>query len=88
MANGMKTSDLRGFNKGRSLKFIVGFRVRQIPEEDRRTYRTKRSRNSYKDEDNSPKTLNDEIKVFENYSILTFKGFEKTNRISKMLRIF
>ena len=34
------------------------FRVRQAPEEDRRTYRPKRCGNN-KDEDNSPKTLND-----------------------------
>ena len=31
---------------------------RQTPEESRRTYRPKRCRNNNKDEDNSPKTLN------------------------------
>ena len=58
MANGIKTGDPRGFNKGRSSKFRVGSRVRQTPEEDRRTYRQKRCENN-KDEDNSPKTLYD-----------------------------
>ena len=60
MANGIRTGDPRGFNKGRSSKFCEGSRVRQTPEEGRRTYRLKRCRNNYKDEDNSPKTLNNE----------------------------
>ena len=34
-------------------------RVRQTPEEGRRTYRLKRCGNNNKDEDNSPKNLND-----------------------------
>ena len=59
MANGIRTGDPRGFNKGPSSKFRDGFRVRQIPEEGRRTYRPKRCENNNKDEDNSPKTLND-----------------------------
>ena len=59
MANGIKIGDLRGFNKGRSSKFREGFRVRQTPEEGRRTYRPKRCENNNKDEDNSPKTVND-----------------------------
>ena len=59
MANGIKTGDPRGFNKGRSSKFREGSRVRPSPEEDRRTYRPKRSGNNNIDEDNSPKTLND-----------------------------
>ena len=59
MANGIRTSDPRGFNKGRSLKFCEGSRVRQTPEEGRRTYRPKCCENNNKDEDNSPKTLND-----------------------------
>ena len=33
MANGIRTGDLRGFNKGRSSKFREGSRVRQTPEE-------------------------------------------------------
>ena len=50
-----------GFNKGRSSKFREGSRVRQTPEEGRRTYRPKRcgNNNNNKDEDNSPKNLND-----------------------------
>ena len=62
MAHGIRTGDSRGlFNKGRSLKFRVGSRVRQTPEEGRRTYRPKRCGNNNKDEENSPKTLNDKI---------------------------
>ena len=53
MAYGIRTGDPRGFNKGRSSKFREGFRVRQTPEEGRRTYRPKRCGNSNKDEDNS-----------------------------------
>ncbi len=59
MAYGIRTGDPRGFNKGRSPKFRVGSRVRQTPEEGRRTYRLKRCKNNNKDESNSPKTLND-----------------------------
>ena len=59
MANGIRTGDPRGFSKGRSSKFREGSRVRQTHEEDRRTYRPKRGGNNNKDEDNSPKTLND-----------------------------
>ena len=59
MANGIRTGDPCGFNKGRSTKFHEGSQVRQTPEEGRRTYRPKRCGNNNKDEDNSPKTLND-----------------------------
>ena len=59
MANGIRTGDPRGFNKGRSSKFRKGSRVWQTPEEGWRTYRTKCSGNNNKDEDNSLKTLND-----------------------------
>ncbi len=47
------------YNKGRSLKFHEVSRVRQTPEEGRRTYQPKRCGNNNKDEDNSPKNLND-----------------------------
>ena len=40
-------------------KFREGSRVRQTPEEGQRTYRPKRCGNNNKDEDNSPKNLND-----------------------------
>ena len=56
MANRIRTGDLSGFNKERSSKFREGSRVRQTPEEGRRTYNPKRCGNN--DEDNSPKTLN------------------------------
>ena len=59
MVNGIRTGEPRGFNKGRSSKFRVGSRVRQTPEEGRRTYRPKRCRNNNNDEDNSPKTFTD-----------------------------
>ena len=62
MANGIRTGDPRGFNKGRSSMFREGSRVQQIPEEGRRTYRPKHSGNNNKDEDNSSKTLNDKKK--------------------------
>ena len=52
MANGIKTGDLRGFNKGRSSKFHEGSRVRQTPEDGQRTYRPKCYGNNNKDEDN------------------------------------
>ena len=42
---------------GRSWKFCEGFRVRQTPEEGRKTYWRKRWGNNNKDKDNSPKTL-------------------------------
>ena len=58
MTNGIRTGDTRGFNKGRSSKFREGSRVRQTPEEGRRTYRPKRCGNNNKDEDNSLKTHN------------------------------
>ena len=47
------------FTKGHSSKFRVGSRIRLPPEEGRRTYRPKRCRNNYKDENSSPKILND-----------------------------
>ena len=56
MANGIRTGDPRGFNKGRSSNFRKGSRVQQTPEKCQRTYRPKRCRNNNKDEDNSPKT--------------------------------
>ena len=59
MANGIRTGEPREFNKGHSSKFRVGSRVRQTPEEGRGTYRAKRCGNNNKDEENSPKTLND-----------------------------
>ena len=59
MANGIRRDDPHGLNIGCSSKFREGSRVRQTPEEGRRTYRPKRFGNNHKDEDNSPKTLKD-----------------------------
>ena len=56
MANGIKTGNPRGFNKGRSSKFREGSQVRETPEEGRRTYRLKCCGNNNKNEDNSLKT--------------------------------
>ena len=63
-----------GINKGRSSKFREGSRIRQTPEEGRGTYRPKRCGNNNKDEDNSPKTLNDKDRhiLTLNKYILTF----------------
>ena len=77
MAIGIRTGDPRRFNKGRSSTFRESFRVRQSPEEGRKTYWPKRRGNNNKDEDNSPKTLNDKnkfryvfnpVKWFHHYS--------------------
>ena len=59
MANGIRTGDPRGFNKGRCSKISDGSRVRQTSVEGRRTYQRKCCGNNNKDENNSPKTLND-----------------------------
>ena len=59
MANGIRTDNPHGFNKGRSSMFREGSRVRQTPEEGSRTYRPKRCGNNNNDEHNSPKTLKD-----------------------------
>ena len=61
MTNGIRTSDPRGFNKGRRSKFREGSRVRQTPEEGRKTYLPKRCGNNNKDDDNRPKALMMEI---------------------------
>ena len=60
MANGIRT----GNPHGRSSKFRESSWVRQTPEEGRRTYRPKRCGNNNKDEDNSPKNLNDNYEMF------------------------
>ena len=65
MVNGIRTGDPCGFNKGCSLKFHVGSRVRQTPKEGLRTYRTKCCGNNNKDEDNCPDEHNS-LKTFDN----------------------
>ena len=59
MTDEMRTGDPSRFNKGRSSKFREGSRVLQTSEEGRRTYWPKRCGNNNRDENNSPKTLND-----------------------------
>ena len=68
MANGIRTGDPRGFYKGRSSKFREGSQVWQTPEEGQQTYQPKNCGNNNKDEDNSPKTLND-----KNHQVLSQK---------------
>ena len=67
----------RGFNKGHSLKFREGSRVRQTPEEGRKTYWPKRCGNNNKDEENSPKTLNDKAQeiIIKKRMCLSEKNF-------------
>ena len=55
MVNGIRTN--KGLNKGCGSEFCVGSRIRQTPEEGRRTYWAKHFEYNNKDEDNSPKTL-------------------------------
>ena len=64
MANGIRTDDPCRFNKGHSSKFRERSRVRQTPEDGRRTYQPKRCGNNNKDGGNSPKTLNDKKQFF------------------------
>ena len=64
MTNGIRAGNSHGFNKGRNLKFCDSSRVRQTPEEGRRTYQPKCCENNNKDEDNCPKTLNDKNDLF------------------------
>ncbi len=75
MANGIRTGDPRGFNKRRSSKFRKCSRVRQTPEEGRRTYQSKRYGNIIKDVDNSPKTLNDKNHQFSSQKFRQNKSF-------------
>ena len=89
MANGIRTGDPCGFNKGRSSKFPVGYRFRQTPEEGRRTYRPKRCRNSNNDEDNNPKTLNDKkmhLKLFDckNSILSAYSKFHRLDNLRKL----
>ena len=87
MVNGIRTGDPRGFNKGRSSKFRVGSRVRQRPEEGWEIYQLKRCRNNNKDEDNSPKILNDKIHQAssQKFRQLVPEGLKKTPRKQTIL---
>ena len=70
MANGIRTGD-----PVVSIKDVVrsSVKVRQTPEEGRRIYRPKRCGNDNKDEDNSPKNLNDK-KVWYKNNIYKFQA--------------
>ena len=70
MVNGIRTCDPPELNKRRGSKFCVGSRVRQTPEEGRRIYRPKRFEYINKEEDNSPKTLNDKSIIPSQYNII------------------
>ena len=60
MVNGIRASNLFGLNKRCGSKFHTGSWVwLETPEEGWKTYRPKRCEYNNKDEDNSPKTLND-----------------------------
>ena len=74
MANGIRTGDPRGFNKGPSSKFREGTRVQQTPEEGR-------CGNNNKDEDNSPKTLNDKKDLNNRVYLLFISCIQIQDRI-------
>ena len=59
MVNGIRTSNPCELNKGCGSKFYAGSWVWRTPEEGYRTYWPKHCEYNNKDEDNSPKTLND-----------------------------
>ena len=82
MANGIRTGDLRGLNKGRSSKFRQGFRFRQTPEEGWKTYRPKRCGNNDKDKDNSPKTLNDKKYLLLFYNFIKIYMLKQKKKIN------
>ena len=88
MVHGIGTDNPCRFNKGRSSKFRVGSRVRQTPEESRRTYQPKRCGNNNKDEDNSPKTLNDKNrKVPQSWIIACLKMYKMSDEAINLSRI-
>ena len=75
-----------GFNNRRSSKFRVGSRVWQKPEECQRIYQLKPCRNNNKDEDNSPKTLNEKKSPFAPYPCQNILGI--SDRWLKEMLIF
>ena len=68
-------------NNKRKTKFREGSQVRQTPEEGRRTYRPKHCGNNNKDEDNSPKTLNEKNQLASSQKFKQLK--EKQDNIKK-----
>ena len=78
MANGIRTGNPNGINKGRSSKFREGSRVWRTPEQGRRTYRPKRWANVNKDDENSPINLNEkkiQLKISVFLDKVKFKQF-------------
>ena len=60
MVNGIRVSDPNGLNIGRGSKFSICSSVwKETSEDGRKTHRPKRCEYNTKDEDNSPKILND-----------------------------
>ena len=89
MVNGIRIGEPRGLNKGRGSKFRVMSRVRQeTPKEGRRTYRLKRCEYNNKDEDNSPKTLNDKNHPALSQKFKQLKLFKYGSFFLVMLRSF
>ena len=76
MTNGIKTGNPRWFIKGPSTKFRVGSWVWPTPEVGQRTYRPKSCENNNKDEDNSPKILND-----KNHQASFLKFWQQTDHL-------
>ena len=71
MSNPGADTELRLIDKRFSLKFRVDSKVLQeILEESQRTHRPKSYRNNNKDEDNSPKTLNDKKRFLRKLFVL------------------
>ena len=70
MINGIRTSNPRGFNKGRSSKFRVGSRVQQTS-----------CGNNNNDEDNSPKTFNDRKILNSTLNLRDRVTFERTTEL-------
>ena len=60
IVNRIRASDPHGLNNGHGSKFHVGYWVQQETlEEGQKTYQPKHCEYNNKDENNSPKTLND-----------------------------
>ena len=68
MANGIRTGDPPPVDSILSSKFRKGSRIRQTPEEARRSCRPKRWGNNNKE--NSPKTLNDKKHHLYRYKLM------------------
>ena len=72
MVNAIRTRNPSGLNKGHGLKFPIGSRLRQKPEEGQRIYRSKRCEYNNEDEENTLINLND--KKFLSFSNILSNG--------------